>query len=123
MLSLSILFFPREIGAYNFMSIQQNNQKHVLELIGYNIGRKWANNQNRGDLRSRFEKFYEDWINDNLSKEKYESLHKALDPASILTAESGTLNQALADPQIAAAMLENYRLFEKGLVRGVMSVL
>ena len=105
------------------MSIQQNNQKHVLELIGYNIGRKWANNQNRGDLRSRFEKFYEDWINDNLSKEKYESLHKALDPASILTAESGTLNQALADPQIAAAMLENYRLFEKGLVRGVMSVL
>ena len=67
------------------MSIQQLTQKHVLELTGYNIGRKWANNQNKGDLRSRFEKFYKDWENDNLYGEKYEFLHKELDPASILT--------------------------------------
>jgi len=123
MLSLIILFVPQAIGVYNFVGIQQNTQKHVLELIGYNIGRKWANNQNKGDLRSRFEKFYKDWENDSLSKERYESLHKALDPAAILTEVSGTLNQALEDPEIAAAMLENYRLFEKGLVWGIMTAL
>jgi hypothetical protein len=105
------------------MSIQNNPQKHVIELIGYNIGRKWAGRQSKIDLRARFETYFEDWKNNNLSKEKYEFLHKELNPASILTAESDTLNQTLDDPEIAAAMLENYRLFEKGLIGGVMSVL
>lgn len=105
------------------VGIQQNTPKHVLELIGYNIGRKWADNQNKDALRSRFEKFYQDWESASLSKERYESLHKELNPASILIGVSGTLNQALEDPEVAAAMLENYHLFEKGLVCGVMSAL
>jgi hypothetical protein len=33
------------------------------------------------------------------------------------------MNQALEDPKVAAAMLEDYYLFENGIVWGLMSVI
>jgi len=93
----------------------------VLELLGYKIGEKWAANQEEDDLLSRFQEFYDDWSDDSLSKERYERLYAELDPPSIVTRFSDTLNQALDDQYMAEAMLENYHLFEKGILWGVMT--
>jgi hypothetical protein len=103
-----------------------NPKKHplpVLVSLGYKIGQQWASNQKRGDLLSRFEAFYNDWANDQLTNQRYKMLYKELDPASIIAEMSDTLNRALVDPHIAAAMLENFHLFEKGIVWGLMSVI
>jgi hypothetical protein len=48
-------------------------------------------------------------------------LYEELDPASIIAELSDMLDQALVDPQVAAAMLEHFHLFEKGIVWGLMS--
>jgi len=95
----------------------------VLVSLGYKIGHHWASHQKEGDLLSRFEEFYTDWINDQLTKQRYNMLYEELDPASIIAEMSDTLYQALVDPQVAEAMLENYLLFENGIVWGLMSVI
>ena len=105
---------------------ETNHKKHplpVLVLLGYKIGQQWASNQKRNDLISRFEEFYYDWTNDRLTRQRYKMLYEELDPASVITEMSDTLNQALVDPYIAEAMLENYHLFENGIVWGLMSVI
>ena len=94
----------------------------TLESLGFKIGEMWAGNQNEDDLLFCFQEFFEDWIKDDLSKERYELLYAELDPSSIVAAFSDTLNQLLDDPYMAEAMLENYLIFEKGIVRGVMSI-
>jgi hypothetical protein len=103
-----------------------NPKKHplpVLVSLGYKIGQQWASNQKRDTLLSRFEEFYNDWANDQLTNQRYKMLYQELDPASIIAEMSDTLNRALVDPHIAAAMLENFHLFEKGIVWGLMSVI
>jgi hypothetical protein len=50
-------------------------------------------------------------------------LYQKLDPASIMAEMSDIINQALVDPHVAEAMLENFRLFEKGMVWGLMSAI
>jgi hypothetical protein len=95
----------------------------VLVSLGYKIGQQWASNQKRGDLLSRFEEFYNDWTNNQLTSQRYKMLYEELAPASIIAEMSDTLNQALVDPHVAAAMLENFHLFEKGIVWGLMSVI
>jgi len=95
----------------------------VLVALGYMIGQQWANNQQRGDLLARFEQFYNDWANDKLTYQRYKMLHEELAPASIVNEMSGVLNRALVDPHIAAVMLENFHLFEKGIVWGLMSAI
>jgi hypothetical protein len=50
-------------------------------------------------------------------------LYEELDPASITAEMSDTMNQALEDPKVAAAMLEDYYLFENGIVWGLMAVI
>ncbi|RZB36135.1 MAG: hypothetical protein SRB2_02486, partial [Desulfobacteraceae bacterium Eth-SRB2] len=71
----------------------------------------------------RFEEFYNDWTNNHLTSQRYKMLYEELDPASIIAEMSDTLNQALVDPQVAAAMLEHFHLFEKGIVWGLMSTI
>ncbi len=93
----------------------------ALELLGYKIGEVWAGTQDEDDLLSRFNEFYEDWSRDVLSKERYEALYAELDPSAIVNRFSDTLNQALEEPYMAEALLENYHLFEKGIIWGVMS--
>ncbi len=103
-----------------------NHKKHPLPVLvsfGYKIGQQWASNQKRGDLLSRFEEFYKDWTNDHLTNQRYKMLYEELDPASIIAEMSDTLNQALVDPHVAAAMLENFHLFENGIVWGLMSAI
>jgi hypothetical protein len=103
-----------------------NPKKHplpVLVSLGYKIGQQWASNQKRDTLLSRFEEFYNDWANDQLTNQRYKMLYQELAPASIIAEMSDTLNRALVDPHIAAAMLENFHLFEKGIVWGLMSVI
>ena len=103
-----------------------NHKKHplpVLVSVGYRIGRQWASHQKRGDLLSRFETFYKDWTNNQLTKQRYNMLYQELDPASVIAEMSDMLNQALGDPHVAAAMLENFRLFENGIVWGLMSAI
>ena len=103
-----------------------NHKKYplpVLVSLGYKIGQQWASNQKRGDLLSRFEEFYKDWTNDHLTNQRYKMLYEELDPASIIAEMSDTLNQALVDPHVAAAMLENFHLFENGIVWGLMSAI
>ena len=103
-----------------------NHKKYplpVLVLLGYKIGQQWASNQKRGDLLSRFEEFYKDWTNDHLTNQRYKVLYEELDPASIIAEMSDTLNQALVDPHVAVAMLENFHLFENGIVWGLMSAI
>jgi hypothetical protein len=103
-----------------------NHKKYplpVLVSLGYKIGKQWASNQKRGDLLSRFEEFYKDWTNDHLTNQRYKMLYEELDPASIIAEMSDTLNQALVDPHVAAAMLENFHLFENGIVWGLMSAI
>jgi hypothetical protein len=103
-----------------------NHKKYplpVLVSLGYKIGQQWASNQKRGDLLSRFEEFYNDWTNNQLTNQRYKMLYEELAPASIIAEMSDTLNQALVDPHVAAAMLENFHLFEKGIVWGLMSVI
>ena len=95
----------------------------VLVLLGYKIGQQWASNQKRDDLLSRFEEFYIDWTNDQLTNQRYKMLYEELAPASVIAEMSDTLNQALVDPQVAAAMLENFHLFENGIVWGLMSAI
>jgi hypothetical protein len=95
----------------------------VLVSLGFKIGHQWANRQEEGDLLSRFEELYTDWANDRLTKERYNMLYEELDPASIIAEMPDTINQALDDPKIAEAMLENYHLFEKGIIWGLMSVI
>ena len=95
----------------------------ILVSLGYKIGQQWASNQKRGDLLSRFEEFYNDWTNDHLTNQRYKMLYEELDPASIIAEMSDTLNQALVDPHVAAAMLENFHLFENGIVWGLMSAI
>ena len=95
----------------------------VLVSLGYKIGRQWASNQNRGDLLSRFEEFYNDWTNNHLTSQRYKMLYEELDPASIIAEMSDMLDQALVDPQVALAMLEHFHLFEKGIVWGLMSTI
>ena len=95
----------------------------VLVLLGYKIGLQWASNQKRDDLLSRFEDFYKDWINDRLTNQGYKMLYEEFAPASIIADMSDTLNQALVDPHVAEAMLENFHLFEKGIVWGLMSAI
>ena len=93
----------------------------VLELLGCKIGEVWAGTQDEDDLISRFYEFYDDWSHDVLSKERYEALYAELDPSAILRRFSDTMNQALEEPYMAEAMLENYHLFERGIIWGVMS--
>ena len=103
-----------------------NHKKYplpVLVSLGYRIGQQWASNQKRGDLLSRFEAFYTDWTNDQLTNQRYKMLYEELDPASIIAEMSDTLNQAVVDPHVAAAMLENFHLFENGIVWGLMSAI
>ena len=50
-------------------------------------------------------------------------LYEELDPASVMAEMSDILNQALVDPHVAASMLENFRLFENGIVWGLMSAI
>jgi hypothetical protein len=103
-----------------------NPKKHplpVLVSLGYKIGQQWASNQKKDALLSRFEAFYNDWTNDQLNSQRYTMLYQELDPASIIAEMSDTLNQAIADPYVAAAILENFRLFENGIVWGLMSAI
>jgi hypothetical protein len=103
-----------------------NHKKHplpVLVSLGYRIGQQWASHQKREDLLSRFQAFYNDWTNDNLTSQRYNMLYQELDPASVMAEMSDILNQTLVDPHIAEAMLENFRLFEKGMVWGLMSAI
>ena len=103
-----------------------NHKKYplpVLVSLGHKIGQQWASNQKRDDLLSRFEEFYKDWTNDHLTSQRYKMLYEELDPASIIAEMSDTLNQALVDPHVAAAMLENFHLFENGIVWGLMSAI
>lgn len=95
----------------------------VLVLLGYKIGQQWASNQKRDDLLFRFEEFYKDWTNDQLTNQRYKMLYEELAPASVIAEMSDTLNQALVDPHVAAAMLENFHLFENGIVWGLMSAI
>jgi hypothetical protein len=95
----------------------------ALVSLGYKIGHQWASRQKEGELLSRFEKFYTDLINDQLTKQRYNMLYEELDPGSIMAEMSDTMNQALEDPKVAEAMLENYYLFENGIVWGLMSVI
>ena len=46
-----------------------------------------------------------------------------MDPASIIAEKPDAMNQALEIPRVAEAMLENYPLFENGIVWGLMSVI
>jgi hypothetical protein len=103
-----------------------NSKKHplpVLVALGYKIGQQWASNQKSDDLLSRFEEFYKDWTNNQLTGQRYNMLYRELDPASIVAEMSDTLNRALVDPHVAAAMLENFCLFENGIVWGLMSAI
>jgi hypothetical protein len=50
-------------------------------------------------------------------------LCEELDPASIVAEMPDTMKQALEDPKVAEAMLDNYHLFENGIVWGLMSVI
>jgi len=95
----------------------------VLVSLGYKIGHQWASRQKESDLLSRFEEFYSDLINDRLTKQRYHMLYEELDPASIIHEMPDTMNQALEDPKVAEAMLENYHLFENGIVWGLMAVI
>jgi hypothetical protein len=95
----------------------------VLVSLGFKIGHQWASRQSWGDLLSRFEEFYTDWVNDQLTKDKYNLLYEELDPASIIAEMPDTINQALENPKVAEAMLEHYHLFENGIVWGLMSVI
>jgi len=95
----------------------------VLVSLGYKIGHQWASRQKESDLLSRFEEFYSDLINDRLTKQRYHMLYEELDPASIIHEMTDTMNQALEDPKVAEAMLENYHLFENGIVWGLMAVI
>jgi len=95
----------------------------VLVSLGYKIGHQWASRQNADDLLSRFEEFYADLIDDRLTKERYDMLYEKLDSASIIAEKPDMMNQALEDPKVAEAMLENYHLFENGIVWGLMSVI
>ena len=105
---------------------EPNHKKHplpVLVSLGYKIGKQWAGDQNRRDLLSRFEEFYKDWTNDQLTSQRYKMLYEELVPASVIAEMSDTLNQALADSHVAEAMLEHFHLFEKGIVWGLMSAI
>ncbi|MBW2405947.1 MAG: hypothetical protein JRF17_01140 [Deltaproteobacteria bacterium] len=95
----------------------------VLVSLGYKIGHQWASLQKESDLLYRFEEFYKDLISDQLTKKRYNMLYEELDPASIIADMPDTMNQALDDPKVAEAMLENYYLFENGIVWGLMSVI
>jgi len=95
----------------------------VLVSLGYKIGHQWASRQKESDLLSRFEEFYMDWSNDQLTKQRYNMLYEELNPASIIAEMPDTINQAVDDPRVAEAMLENYHLFENGIVWGLMSVI
>jgi hypothetical protein len=95
----------------------------VLVSLGYKVGYQWASRQKDGDLLSRFEEFYSDWVKDRLTKERYDMLYEELDPNSLIAQMPDTIHQALEDTKVAEAMLENYHLFEKGIVWGVMSVI
>ena len=83
----------------------------------------WAGNQQKDDLLFRFEAFYKDWTKDRLTHQKYNILYQELNPASIIAEMSDTLNRELVDLHVAEAMLENFYLFEKGMVWGLMSVM
>ena len=103
-----------------------NHKKHplpVLVSLGYRIGQQWASHQKREALLSRFEAFYNDWTNNQLTKQRYNMLYQELNPASVMAEMSDMLNQTLVDPHVAEAMLENFRLFEKGIVWGLMSAI
>ena len=95
----------------------------VLVSLGYKVGHQWSSRQKESDLLSLFEEFYTDLINDQLTKQRYNMLYEELDPASIIAEMPDTMNQALEDPKVAAAMLEDYYLFENGIVWGLMSVI
>ena len=82
------------------------------KLFGYEV--KWKKER---------VKIPRDWTNNHLTSQRYKILYEKLDPASIIAEMSDTLNQALVDPQVAAAMLEHFHLFEKGIVWGLMSVI
>ena len=95
----------------------------VLVSLGYKIGHQWASRQKESDLLSRFEEFYKDWINDQLTKQRYNMLYEELNPASIIAEMPDTINHAVEDSRVAEAMLENFHLFENGIVWGLMSVI
>jgi hypothetical protein len=109
-------------GAKEELNLKKN-PRFVLVLLGYKIGRQWAGNQKKEDLISRFKEFYHDWDNDQLTNQRYKMLYEELAPASIIAEMSDTLNLALEDPQVAAAMLESFNLFENGIVWGLMSAI
>jgi len=95
----------------------------VLVSLGYKIGHQWASRQKEGGLISRFEEFYTDLINDQLTKQRYNALYEELDPTSIIAEMPDTMHKALEEPKIAKVILEDYHLFENGIVWGLMSVI
>ena len=95
----------------------------VLVSLGFKIGHQWASRQKEADLLSRFEKFYSELVDNHLAKQSYNMLCEELDPASLIAEMPDTINQALKNPKVAEAMLENYHLFENGIIWGLMSVI
>jgi hypothetical protein len=91
------------LGKWRFKEEVDNRQNYlsILVSIGYKIGQRWASNQNKGDLPSRFEEFYEDGNDDNLSNQRYEMLYEELDPSSIITELPDTLDQELDAPHVS----------------------
>jgi hypothetical protein len=103
-----------------------NHKKYPLAALvslGFKVGQRWAATQKRDDLISRFEAFYNDWVNDQLTSHRYKLLYQELAPALIITEMQVTVNRALVDPHVAETMLENFHLFENGIVWGLMSVM
>jgi hypothetical protein len=95
----------------------------ILVSLGFKIGHQWASRQKEADLLSRFEKFYTEWVDNHLTRQIYNMLCEELDPASIVAEMPDLMNQVLEDPKVAEAMLDNYHLFENGIVWGLMSVI
>ena len=95
----------------------------VLVSLGFKIGHQWASRQKEADLLSRFEKFYSELVDNHLAKQSYNMLCEELDPASLIAEMPDTINQALKNPKVAEAMLENYHLFENGIIWGLMAVI
>ena len=102
------------------------DQKYHLPIIeskGHEIGYEWAKKQKDEDLLFKFEEYYEEWDNGQLSGERFEHFMYDVDPGSI---ESRMLElkdkvDILKDEGLLTVLMADDGRFHKSIAWGVMA--
>ena len=104
-----------------------NYDRPILESEGYKIGYEWARRQKEEDL-DEFERFYHEWNEDRLTRERFDLLHYAADTSSIIE-EMLTFEEVKEEEKEGTETIPEKDVYidegvlDKGIIWGIMGYL